>query len=58
MSKKGFDIDKAMENVKANFAVEGMEFSKQEEELIKRRKRGEITQEQFVEEVKRLYGPK
>ncbi|MGZ9869559.1 antitoxin VbhA family protein [Priestia endophytica] len=58
MTKKGFDIDKGMENVKANFAVEGMEFSKQEEELIKRRKRGEITQDQFAEEVKRLYGPK
>lgn len=44
---KNFDFDRAMGNVKANFAVEGLEFTEEEVELIRRRFTGEITEEEF-----------
>ncbi|MED4072284.1 antitoxin VbhA family protein [Priestia endophytica] len=55
---KNFDFDRAMGNVKANFAVEGLEFTDEEVELIRRRFTGEITEEEFKKMVMEMHGEK
>ncbi|MCY8233454.1 antitoxin VbhA family protein [Priestia endophytica] len=51
-----FDFDRAMGNVKANFAVEGLEFTEEEVELIRRRFTGKITEEEFKKMVMEIHG--
>ncbi|KYG26219.1 antitoxin VbhA family protein [Priestia endophytica] len=53
---KNFDFDRAMGNVKANFAVEGLEFTDEKVELIHRRFTGEITEEEFKKMVMEMHG--
>jgi uncharacterized membrane protein len=53
---KDFDFNRAMGSVKANFAVEGLEFTDKEVELIHRRFTGEITEEEFKKMVMEMHG--
>jgi uncharacterized membrane protein len=55
---KNFDFDRAMGNVKANFAVEGLEFTDEKVELIHRRFTGGITEEEFKKMVMEMHGEK
>ncbi|MEH6867930.1 antitoxin VbhA family protein [Priestia megaterium] len=48
------DIKKAIENTKASFAVEGHYLSSEEEELIRKKVNGELSDKEFLHEVKKL----
>jgi hypothetical protein len=43
------DIEKALQEAKATLAIEGLELTKEEEDLIRSRQQGDLTQEQFLE---------
>lgn len=49
-------LEKAIKNTKASFAVEGLDITAKEEELIRAKANGEITREEFLKEVKKLHG--
>ncbi len=47
-------IKKAMDNAKASLEIEGLKVKKESEELVRKRLSGEISQEEFLEQAKKL----
>lgn len=47
-------IKKAMDNAKASLEIEGLKVKKKSEELVRKRLSGEISQEEFLEQAKKL----
>ncbi|SNZ15555.1 hypothetical protein SAMN05421503_2664 [Terribacillus aidingensis] len=47
-------IEKAMNSAKANLALEGMTVSEQQEELVRAALEGRLSNEDFIEKVKKL----
>ena len=46
--RRSSDIERAMENADASLQAEGLSFTDQENELIRRKLRGEISHEEFL----------
>jgi hypothetical protein len=51
MSDKDLEIKKAMENAKASIEIEGMNVTKESEELVYQRLKGNISEKEFLERV-------
>jgi len=47
-------IEKAIKNTKASFAVEGLYLSSEGEKLIRKKVNGELSDKEFLHEVKKL----
>ena len=47
-------IKKAMDNAKASLEIEGLKVKKESEELVRKRLSGEISEEEFLEQAKKL----
>ncbi len=47
-------IKKAMANAKASIELEGLVVKKEHEELVRKRLSGEISEEEFLEQAKKL----
>jgi len=47
-------IEKAIKNTKASFAVEGLYLSSEEEKLIRKKVNGDLSDKEFLQEVKKL----
>lgn len=50
MSKK-FEVDKALASAKGSMYVEGLNVSDEEQELVRKRLNGEISQSEYVKKV-------
>lgn len=54
MSENEKTIEKAINNTKASFAVEGLYLSDSKERLIQKKITGQFSDEEFLSEVKKL----
>ena len=54
MMTREIDFEKAMRHVRATLDFEGLLLTKEEEELLKRRFHGEITEEEYIQKALEL----
>lgn len=48
------EIEQAMKQAAANLAIEGLETTEEQDELIRKKLRGEISHDEFIQEALRL----